>query len=151
YWFAPSFVALRSVAVVSGLLALVANYWLCQRAFDRRTALVSTIMLAVLPVNIAYSRFAWDASQTLLFIVLVMYLPIIWLRRSGGRAPLPVGAMLAAAAATLVHPTNIFAMPLVAVPIVYARRRELLAILRGMTFTARPVSLVALVFISSLV
>jgi len=34
-----------------------------------------------LPIDIAYSRFAWDASQSLLATLLVMYLPIIHCRR----------------------------------------------------------------------
>ena len=149
--FAPSFALLRSVAVVSGLLALVANYWLCRRAFDQRTALVSTVLLAILPVNIAYSRFAWDASQSLLATVLVLYLPLIWLRRGRSLFSFPVAAMVALAAALVVHPTNIFAAPLVVVPIAYARKRQLLAGLRGTSLSARPGSLVALLLASAIV
>jgi hypothetical protein len=147
--FAPSFGLLRSVAVVSGLLALVLNYPLCRRAFDRRTAIVSTVLLAILPVNIAYSRFAWDASQSLLATVLVLYLPLIWLRRGRGLNSFPVGAMLALAAAIVVHPTNVFSVPLVVVPIAYARRRQLLAGLRDSALPARPGSLVALLVASA--
>jgi 4-amino-4-deoxy-L-arabinose transferase-like glycosyltransferase len=120
--FAPSFVLLRSVALVSGVLALVVNFWLCRRVFDMRTAVVSTLLLALLPINIAYSRFAWDASQSLLATLLVLYLPLWHYRRRPEAASLPVAGMIALAAAILVHPTNVFAAPLVAVPIIYAWR-----------------------------
>ncbi len=69
----PSFELLRITPFASGLLALVVNFFLCRRAFDLRTATISTVALAVLPINIAYSRFAWDASQSLLFTLPVVY------------------------------------------------------------------------------
>ena len=73
----PSFELLRITPFASGLLALVVNFFLCRRAFDLRTATISTVVLAVLPINIAYSRFAWDASQSLLFTLPVVYVPFI--------------------------------------------------------------------------
>ena len=107
--------------------------------------------VALLPINIAYSRFAWDASQTLLFTLLVMYLPLLWIRRWPGSRGWLVGGAVAFAAAAVVHPTNIFLAPLVAVPIIYARRRWLLARLRGTATSARPAMLVGLVVASALV
>ena len=146
--FAPSFALLRSVAVVSGLLALVANYWLCNRAFDRRTAVISTVLLAVLPINVAYSRFAWDASQSLLATVLVLYLPLLWLRRLPQAGVVPAAAFAALVAAVIVHPTSVFAAPLVVVPILYGYRDRLLAGLRTTKTPARPTSLVLLAIVS---
>lgn len=122
---APSFALLRVVPLVSGLLALPANYWLCQKAFDRRTAVVSTMLLALLPINIAYCRFAWDASQTLLTTLFVLYLPLIEVRNRGRQATVTVGGMVALVAAIWVHPTNIFAAPLLVMPVAYLRRDEL--------------------------
>ncbi len=84
--FGPSVVVLRVVALVSGLAALGVNWWLCRRVLDRNTALVSTALLAVMPITIAYSRFAWDASQTLLATVLVLYLALSTVERSHGRS-----------------------------------------------------------------
>src|SRR5262245_12451425 len=113
--FAPSFALLRSVAVASGLAALALNYWLCRRVFDRSTAVVSTLVLAVLPITIAYSRFAWDSCQTPLASVLVIYAALGMVRfshRSGRRL---AAAVVASAAAILVHPTNVFLLPMVAV------------------------------------
>src|SRR5688500_10239541 len=73
----PSAALLRWPSALSGILALVLNYVLCRRTFDRPTALVTTVLLAVLPVNIAYSRFGWDTSQTLLTTLPAVYLPLL--------------------------------------------------------------------------
>ena len=118
----PSIVLLRVVPLASGLAALALNYWLCRRAFDRRTATLSTCILAVLPIDIAYSRFAWDASQSLLFTLPVLYLPLIECRRHSARARLSIGAVGALAAAILVHPTNVFDLPLIVLPPLVVRR-----------------------------
>lgn len=142
--FAPSFVLLRVVSVASGLAALAANYWFCRRVFDARTAVVSTVLLAVLPIDIAYSRFAWDASQSLLATLLVLYLPLWHYRRSYDIASLPVAGMVALAAAVLVHPTNLFAAPLVFVPIAYAWRDTIWTTAQQIAVPARPWALALL-------
>jgi hypothetical protein len=126
----PSFVLLRLTPLVSGLVALVANFYLCRRAFDTRTAAVSTLLLAALPIDIAYSRFAWDASQSLLATVLVLYLPLIHNHKSEVSA-WPLAAMLAYAAAILVHPTNVLAAPLLVVPMLCKYRRQAARILQN--------------------
>jgi len=105
--FPPSVLLLRLPAAISGLTALLVNFALCRRVFDLRTAVASTLVLAVLPINIAYSRFGWDASQSLLATLLVMYcaLGAVGARRPGrwiGCSVLALGASL------IVHPTNIF-------------------------------------------
>ncbi len=126
--FASSVVVLRSVALASGVAALGANFWLCRRVFDRRAALVSTAVLAVLPIAIAYSRFAWDTSQTVLATVLVLYLGLSTVEREVERKkllPAPeippdwLPALLAFGAAIWIHPTNVFAVWLLVVPAVY--------------------------------
>ena len=70
----PSIAVLRTVSLASGLLAS-GQLAALARVFDRRTAWVSTLALAVLPINIAYSRIAWDASQSLLATLPVLYPP----------------------------------------------------------------------------
>ncbi len=140
----PSIVLLRVVPLASGLAALAVNYWLCRRAFDSRTAVISTCLLAVLPIDIAYSRFAWDASQSLLMTLGVVYLPLIEVRRRGEQARLSVGAIAALAAAILVHPTNVFDLPLVVLPPLVARRRQVVQLLRNTVIPARGWALAAL-------
>ncbi len=111
----PSLALLRVTAVLSGLAALALNFCLCRRVFDFRTAVLSTAILAVLPTNIAYSRFGWDPSQTLLVTVLVMYIGLQVMRTQRPRPWLLAGAV-AYGIAMLVHPANIFLGPLLAIP-----------------------------------
>ena len=100
---------LRSVALVSGLAALAINWLLCRRVFDSRTAAVSTVALAVLPINIAYSRFAWDASQSLAATLPVIYCALGAVRYADRFGRWIAASMLALAIAVWVHPTNVFA------------------------------------------
>jgi hypothetical protein len=113
-----SIAMLRWVAVFGGAAALLVNWLLCHWVFDRRTAAISTVLLAILPINIAYSRFAWDASQSLLAT-----LPVLYLSFAAVRFPQRRGWCLAGAAATcvfaaVVHPTNLLAIaaPIAAAP-----------------------------------
>jgi hypothetical protein len=132
----PSFALLRLPALVTGLLALPINYALCRRAFDSRTAVISTWLLALLPIDIAYSRFGWDASQSLLATLLVMYLALIHFRRRPLTSMIPTAAVLALVMAIWVHPTNVFAAPLVVVPALYRRRQQLVQALKTALATA---------------
>jgi hypothetical protein len=150
YLLAPSIVLLRAVAVFSGLAALVVNYLLCRRAFDGRTAYVSTIVLAVLPIDIAYSRFGWDASQSLLATLVVLYLPLIQLRPNANQTALGAGTMFALAVAILVHPTNVFALLLWIVPAIYRRREGLQKWVRTRRMPAKTWAFAALVSVVAL-
>ncbi|MGW8256562.1 MAG: hypothetical protein ACWGMZ_03655, partial [Thermoguttaceae bacterium] len=108
WMFSPGIVLLRSVAVASGVLALLLNWLLCSWVYDRRMAWISTVFLAILPINIAYSRFAWDACQSLAVDLPVVYLSLASVRFARWRGRLIFAALLCQAVATLVHPTNIF-------------------------------------------
>lgn len=143
-FFPPSVTLLRIVPLVSGLAALAINFFLCCRAFDRRTALVSTLILALMPLNIAYSRFAWDTCQTLPATLLVLYLPLVAVRQHGGRATVTAGTMLVLAAAILIHPTNVFALVLPVAIVGYARREQVMFALRTTSVSAQPWVLAAL-------
>ncbi|HYW77933.1 MAG TPA: glycosyltransferase family 39 protein [Thermoguttaceae bacterium] len=105
--FPPSIRLLRSVALLSGLAALAINWVLCRRVFDRLTAVISTVVLALLPINIAYSRFAWDTSQTLASTLAVLYCSLAAVRFRRHRARWLAAAGIAQIGAVLVHPTNI--------------------------------------------
>ena len=107
--FRPSITLLRIVPLASGLAALALNWWLCRRVFDRPTAVVSTLVLAVLPIDIAYSRFAWDAAQSLPATLLVWYFALAAVRFPERQDRFTAAAIVALLAAVLVHPTNIFA------------------------------------------
>lgn len=106
--FQPSVWLLRSVSAISGLLLLPLNYLICRRAFGPLTAIISTLLFAVLPVNIVYSRFGWEPSQSVLFAVTVLYVTLIL---SATRRHLLVCFVLLAGTfvmALIVHPTNSF-------------------------------------------
>ncbi len=119
---------LRCVAALSGILAMVINFVLARRAIGLVVAVVSTFILAVLPINLAYSRFGWDASQSLLFALPVVYCPLIALRNPLlGRRWLVAG-WLSFVAAVVVHPTNVFLFPLLVVPTVMIFRVALVSL-----------------------
>ena len=126
----PSIAVLRTTAVASGLLALAVNYWLCRGIFGRRAAAISTTILAVLPVNIIYSRLAWDASQSLLATLPAIYWPLRAIVAPSRRTLLTCGSLVALAAGIVVHPTNVFIAPVVFVGLAVAWRNELEVIWR---------------------
>jgi 4-amino-4-deoxy-L-arabinose transferase-like glycosyltransferase len=117
--FQPSFVLLRSLAVVSGCLALLVNFWLCRATYGKTTAWISTVLLAVLPVNIAYSRFATDPAQTLLVTLPLIYLPL-WAVREPHRTRRLLGWCFACVPIALwVHTTNAFGLMWLVIVLLY--------------------------------
>jgi hypothetical protein len=136
--FGPSFVVLRATAVASGLLALLVNFWLCRRVFGRKIAVVSTVVLAVLPIDVACSRLAWDASQSLLATLPCIYLPLWAIVDDRVRVRCSVATLVALPLAVVVHPTNIFVAPIAVACMVYAWRAELLQIGRRIANRCRP-------------
>lgn len=128
--FRPSFAVLRMPAVISGLLAIAVNFVWCRRHFGQSAAVLSTLLLAILPLNIAYSRFAWDASQSLLASLIVLYLTLEALRAPEQRVRHLLGVCTALAAAVLVHPTNVFLAPMALVPCGLLWRTELRTVWR---------------------
>ncbi len=127
-WLPPSIGLLRLTAMISGALALFVNYAFCKRAFGLSLAVISTVLLAVMPINIAYSRFGWDASQSLLVTLPVLYCSLIATKRPDRHRIWLLGATVAQAAALLVHPTNIFTAPLLFVAAVACYRQEIQSI-----------------------
>lgn len=109
--FRPSFWILRVPAVVSGILAMALIFWLGSRILDRTTALIATILLAVLPSAIGYSRFGWDSSQTLLFSFLALYFA------HRGKT---LALLICFAFCLLVHASNIFLFPVLLCPFLVA-------------------------------
>ena len=111
----PSFAALRSVAAASGLVALGASFWFARRLFGVRASVIVLALLAVMPINITYSRFAWDASQSLLATTCAVYPALLAVADRARKARWLSVAAAGQAAAILVHPTNIFVAPFVVV------------------------------------
>jgi hypothetical protein len=123
-WPTPSFVILRLPALLSGLLAVGLAYPLLGRVFDRRTALVTVLLLACLPIAIAYSRFGWDQSQAPLVGLICIYFA---LKR---RVLATISALIVA---VIVHPLNLGLLPIILGPAALAwlarqERRRLLTV-----------------------
>ena len=126
--FRPSFWILRTPAVLSSMIAMPLVYWLGKRMFDRTTALIAAMLMAVLPTTIGYARFGWDTSQTPLFSFLALYFAF------RGKSLM---MLICFALCLLVHPVNVFLFPALLPPFlvalwaaetVPARRRVILAL-----------------------
>jgi hypothetical protein len=96
---------LRVPAVLSGLGFILVGYAGLRAAFGRSSATVFVLLAATAPTAIAYSRFGWDASETPLAVMLFLWCCFSrnWLWAAG-----------ALAAAFIVHPANIFLVPIFA-------------------------------------
>ena len=103
--FEPSAVALRAPEIVLGILAVLLCYPLLRRSLGDRAALIATVLLAVSPTAVAYSRLGWDPSGGPLMTLLAIACAL---------ADRPVLATMAVALAWWVHPTNVFVVPVVA-------------------------------------
>lgn len=104
--FPPSFELLRIPALLSSLGAMALAYAIGVRLGERQVGMVALVVMAVLPINIAYARMGWDPSHSGLLILFATYLAL--------RDQRVLGALVFAAALT-VHPTNVFAAPFVAI------------------------------------
>ena len=74
HFFGVSTWAVRLVATLIGILTILFTYLLAKELFDRRVALVSAFLLAVLPWHLNFSRFGMNGILTPFFAVLSMYL-----------------------------------------------------------------------------
>jgi len=112
----PSLWVLRAPSVLSGTLAVVFAFVLGARAVGRPTALVASALLAALPPAIAYSRIGHEYSQ----IPLVGVFAIMFAFRAEA-----LGLVSTLILGQIVHPTNIFLLPVV-VPVYLTQvaRRE---------------------------
>jgi len=107
--FPPSVVLLRATAVFCGIAAIVVNYVLCRRVFGQTCAVLTSLLIAVLPENIAQSRLGWDPCESVLIDLLVVYGSLEVVQRGTNPIRAVVGAILACIAAYVVHPSNLFA------------------------------------------
>lgn len=103
--FEPSAALLRVPEVMFGLAAVVLAYPLLVTPLGRHAALLVTIMLAIAPTAVAYSRLGWDPSGTPLVTLLAL---------AAALHDRPIAASIAVAFAYFVHPTNIFVVPIAA-------------------------------------
>ena len=101
-----SFWVLRLPALLTGLALIPVTFYVIKKLFDAEKALFATLLTSAIPINIAYSRFGWEPSQTTFVSIIVIYFVLKekWLF-----------VFFAFVAAYLIHPTNLFLIPLVLV------------------------------------
>jgi len=104
-----SFVSLRLPSALSGVLAVILSFVLFRRLWGTGAALCIAALVAALPVHVGYSRFFWEPSQTPLACTVALYAAY---RRNAWLA------LSATALLVWVHPTNVFALPVLAAPFV---------------------------------
>jgi hypothetical protein len=129
----PSILIMRGIAAACGLSALLVNYVLCRRVFGWGTAIASTLLLAVLPENIAQSRFGWDPSQSVLVDAIVVYLSLLVVTDARRSVKWAVWTVAAFAASLLIHPTNGFVFPILLFAFIWRWRDRL-----SWVYPARP-------------
>ena len=95
---------LRMPEVIWGILAVLLAYPLMSRAVGGRAAALISALLALSPTATAYSRFGWDPSGTPLACLLAI--AFAWRQQ-------PAAAALSSVAAMMIHPTNVFVVPIV--------------------------------------
>jgi 4-amino-4-deoxy-L-arabinose transferase-like glycosyltransferase len=101
----PSLWVLRAPSVVSGALAVLLAFVLGSRVLGRPTALVAAIILATLPGASVYSRIGHEYSQ----IPLVGVIALMFAFRAN-----TIGLALTVLASLIVHPINVFLLPVIA-------------------------------------
>ena len=103
--FDASVALLRMPEILFGVLAVITAYPLLRAPLGKGTALVAAVLFALSPTAVAYARIGWDPSGT----------PLITLLAIGAALhDRPLITLLVAILALLVHPTNVFAFPVVA-------------------------------------
>lgn len=139
----PRLWLLRVPSAVAGALAVLLALALGRRALDQTTAVLAALLLAVLPIAIGYSRFGWDPSLTPLFGVVTVCAAL------RGQVLL---AGLAFAGGLIVHPTNLFLFPALALPgaVAFGRRMAGRPVLRALGFAALGLLTVAIVTVVAL-
>jgi hypothetical protein len=115
----PSLALLRVPSLLWGFLTVVLTYPLLRGPLGARAALIATVVIAISPTAVGYSRLGWDPSGTP-FVTLLALACALHDR--------PVLMALTGMAMVAVHPTNVLAAPVIcAVWATHARRRYLVA------------------------
>ena len=101
-FFEPSLAMLRIPSLLSSVGAIALAYLAGKRIGGTSGAWLAMVIMAVLPINIAYARLGWDPSHSGLLVLLATCLLL------GGSK---LGSAVIFAGALIVHPTNLFAAP----------------------------------------
>jgi hypothetical protein len=100
--FQPSALLLRIPALLSSLAAIALAYTIARRYFGAAAGMAALVLMACLPINIAYARLGWDPSHTQLLVLLATYAAL---------ADRRILSALFFAFALSNHPAAVFAAP----------------------------------------
>jgi hypothetical protein len=103
--FPPSAWTLRLPAALAGVICIAVAWFLWRAFLSRSSTRSAAILVATLPVTIAFSRIGWDPCESILVGMLVIYFSLT------GRA---FWTAISIFIAVWIHPTNVFLMPMVA-------------------------------------
>lgn len=73
YVFSASPLAPAFLVVILNSLTVIIIYLLCNKFFDKKTAIFSSLLYAVSPFSIEYSRFAWNPNPIPFFTTISIY------------------------------------------------------------------------------
>jgi hypothetical protein len=132
--FAPAPALLRVPEVMWSIAALLLAIPLLRKSIGLRAAIVTAMLLSASTAAIGYGRMGWDVSATPLTGLLVI---------AAALADRPFTLAVAMAAALIVHPTNIFLIPIAAAAwLPHGARRYSAASPAGRTWLQRIAALV---------
>jgi len=111
--FSPSGFLLRLPTLLSSLVAMVLVYVTAKRFFGRSEAIAALVLMACLPVNIAYARTGWDPSHAPMFVLGAAYAAL-------DRRRLLAALLFALALAN--HPAALFTAPFLVLALLGSER-----------------------------
>ncbi|MGH9199655.1 MAG: hypothetical protein ACRD2A_00270 [Vicinamibacterales bacterium] len=100
----PSAVTLRLPAVLWGFVAVLLAYPLLAGSVGPRAAMITSVLLSLSPAAIGHSRFGWDPAATPLVCLLAVGFAL---------ANRPMAAAVSTLSAVVIHPANVFVVPIV--------------------------------------
>jgi len=100
----PSVLAIRLPGVVAGIGVVLLSFFLLLRSYGRYPALITTLLLAASPMVINYSRLTIEQSLVCPAVVVVLH----YTARHDIK-----GTLISIAVALLLHPINVFLIPIV--------------------------------------
>ncbi len=84
YFFSSSPVAPAFAVVILGSLTTLFIYLFCEKFFNKKVAVFSSLLYAVSPLSIDYSRFAWNPNPIPFFTMASFYFLYIYLYKKKG-------------------------------------------------------------------
>lgn len=82
YLFSPSPLSPTIMVIFLNSLAVIFIYIFCEKFFNKKTAVFSSLLYVVSPISIEYSRFAWNPNPIPFFTILTFYFLYLYLEKN---------------------------------------------------------------------